>query len=337
MLRRIIAALLMVCLLTGCSGNIPPSQTKYTATFLGLFDTQTSVVGWAENEEAFTQKAQQIHDELLVYHQLFDIYHEYDGFPNLKTINDQAGIAPVAVSYEIISFLLDCKEYYSVTNQKVNVAMGSVLSLWHDSRTHGLDDPLHAELPARDDLEFAAQYVDMECILIDEAASTVYISDPNVRLDVGAVAKGWSAQRVADSAPPGLLLSVGGNVCATGGEQTWVVGINDPDGGTYLHTLNITGSYAVVTSGDYQRYYIVDGIPYHHIIDPDTLFPARYWRSVTIVCQDSGLADALSTALFLLPQDKGQALLDACDAHAMWVDSEGTEFFSPGFQNYIRT
>lgn len=110
--------------------------------------------------------------------------------------------------------------------------------------------------------------------------------------------------------PAGLLISVGGNVCATGPKpetgQPWVVGIQNPDAPEeYLHTIYVE-DFSVVTSGDYQRYFTVDGVAYHHIIDPDTLFPADYWRSVTILCPDSGLADALSTALFTLPQQEGR-------------------------------
>ena len=114
------------------------------------------------------------------------------------------------------------------------------------------------------------------------------------------------------------------------------MGITDPDGGdSYLHTLYVTGG-SVVTSGDYQRNYAVDGKLYHHIIDPETLYPSGYWRSVTIVHQDSGLADALSTALFLLDQQEGQKLLDRFEAKAMWVDQEGNLLYSPGFEDLIR-
>ena len=93
----------------------------------------------------------------------------------------------------------------------------------------------------------------------------------------------------------------------------------------------------MVTSGDYQRTYEVDGKLYHHIIDPDTLYPSQYWRSATIVCMDSGVADALSTALFLLDQESGQKLLDRYGAMAMWADKEGNLFYSPGFEDLIRT
>ena len=93
----------------------------------------------------------------------------------------------------------------------------------------------------------------------------------------------------------------------------------------------------MVTSGDYQRTYAVDGTLYHHIIDPETLYPATLWRSVTIVCADSGAADALSTALFLMEYAQGLALLEQFDAHAMWVAPDGTIQYSPGFEELIRT
>ena len=340
-MKRIICLLLVALLLTGCSGKQEaPAQTQYTATFLTLFDTVTRITGKAESEEAFREKAQIVHDELLVYHQLFDIYNDYEGIVNLKTINDHAGIGPVSVDAKIIDLLLDCKDYYDLTGGMVNVAMGSVLQLWHEARSDGLNDPANAYLPDTAALEEAAKHTDPSKIIVDEAASTVYLSDPDMRLDVGAIAKGWAAEEVAEAAPEGLLISVGGNVCATGPKDPsgtpWVVGIQDPDGGAYLHTLYVTGG-SVVTSGDYQRAYAVDGQVYHHIIDPETLYPAGYWRSVTVISEHSTLADALSTALFLLPLEEGQALLDKAGVEAMWVNARGERFYSPGFQKLIRT
>ena len=338
-MKRIFCALLILTLLTGCAAPVQPEQKIYDATFLTLFDTVTTIRGYADSEEAFRETAQPIHDELLRYHQLFDIYNDYDGLNNLKTVNDQAGIAPVEVDDVIIELLKDCRDYYERTGGKVNVAMGSVLNLWHIARTDGINDPANAKLPDMAALEEAANHCSFDAVVIDEENSTVYLSDPAMRLDVGAVAKGWAAQRSAENAPTGLLISVGGNVCATGPKDEsgtpWVVGVNDPDGGDYLHTIYVTGG-SVVTSGDYQRYYVVDGVPYHHIIDPETRMPGTCWRSVTIVCDDSGLADALSTALFLLPLQDGQALLDKAGAEAMWVDAEGTQHYSPGFEAMIR-
>lgn len=341
MKRLICAVLLLSILLSGCAAQKEAGPKQYTATFLTVFDTVTAITGRAESQEAFSEKAQAIHDALLEYHRLFDIYKEYDGIHNLKTVNDNAGIAPVTVDLRIIDLLLDCKSYWEATGGVVNPAMGSVLLLWHEARDDGINDPANAYLPDPEKLKAAAQHMDMNAVVIDREASTVFITDPLVRLDVGAIAKGWSVQRVCESAPKGLLISVGGNVCATGPKDEsgtpWVVGIQDPDrGDAYLHTLTLqTGS--LVTSGDYQRAYVVDGELYHHIIDPATLYPSVLWRSVTILTEDSGLGDALSTALFVLPRDRGQQLLDALDAEAMWVDRDGNRFYSPGFEENIKT
>jgi len=343
MIRKILSLVLAAVLLTGCSApQNTVSKKRYQASFLTLFDTVTSIVGYAESEEAFGKITDEIHDQLEAYHQLFDIYNDYEGVNNIKTINDQAGIAPVKVDPVLIGFLQDCKDYYNATGGVVNVAMGSVLSLWHETRNDGINDPENAKLPEEEALKEAAKHCSFDTVIIDEEYSTVYLEDPKQSLDVGAIAKGWSTQRVCENLPAGFLISVGGNVCASGpkpeNNSAWVVAIQDPEGGAddYLHTVYVNQE-SVVTSGDYQRYYTVDGKIYHHIIDPETLYPAEKWKSVSIICTDSGLGDALSTALFLLDIEEGQKLLDKYEAQAVWVDLEGETYYSPGFKELIRT
>lgn len=348
---RFFMVLILSLILTGCSASGQAVQKKqFQATFLDLFNTVTTIVGPAESEEQFQDQAQVIYDELQRYHRLFDIYSEYEGINNIRTINKNAGICPVEVDPEIIELLTDCQSFYEETYGRVNVAMGSVLKLWHEARNDGLNDPLYAYLPDKEALQTAAAHTDIEKMVIDREANTVYLSDPLMLLDVGAVAKGWATQKVAENAAhrmqqedgAGFLISVGGNVCATGPKDkngsNWVIGIQDPDDSqnSYLHTVYVNKG-CVVTSGDYQRAYVVDGKLYHHIIDPDTLYPSEYWRSVTIICQDSGIADALSTALFLMDRESGQQLLERFDALAMWMDIEGNLYYSPGFEDLIRT
>lgn len=341
-MKRVCAAVVLCALLCGCAAapaGEEGGQKRYEASFLTLFDTVTTMVGYADSQETFTAQAQQIYDELLEYHQLYDIYNDYDGMNNLKTVNDNAGIAPVEVDARILDMLEFSKELYEETGGRVNVAMGGVLSLWHDAREAGIEDPANADLPDQDALEEAARHADWSNVFIDEEAGTVYLADPDMSLDVGAIAKGYAVERVCETAPAGMLISVGGNVRATGPKpdgSPWVVGIENPDGGDFLHTLYVEDS-SVVTSGDYQRYYLVDGQRYHHIIDPDTLYPATRWRSVSILCADSGIADGLSTALFTLSQEDGQKLLDAFDAEALWMTQDGELLYSPGFQAMVRT
>ena len=137
---------------------------------------------------AFASCSQDFLDEKKNYDNVnADIYNDYDGINNLKTINDNAGVAPVKVDEKIILLLKDCTDYYDLTDGKVNVAMGSVLQLWHEARNDGINDPAHAYLPDADALTEAAKHTDPNQIIIDEAASTVYITDSKVRLDVGAI------------------------------------------------------------------------------------------------------------------------------------------------------
>ena len=173
--------LALALLLCGCDGA-RTEQQQYTATFLTVFDTVTTVVGRDTSEEAFTEKAQAVHDGLLVYHQLFDIYHEYEGLNNLKTINDHPGEA-IKVDRAVIDLLTDCKAYYELTDGRVNAAMGSVLQLWHEARNDGLDDPMHAYLPDAEALAEAAKHTSWDSVVIDPENSTVTITDLALRLD----------------------------------------------------------------------------------------------------------------------------------------------------------
>ena len=152
MKRRFLAlAAAAALLLGGCAAQAEPAGKlrRYEASFLTLFDTVTTIVGYAQSEEDFRRTAQDLHDGLLEYHQLFDIYHDYDGVNNLKTVNDRAGGAPVEVDGRVIELLLFCRELAELTDGRVDVTMGSVLSLWHEARSDGVDDPAHAALPER--------------------------------------------------------------------------------------------------------------------------------------------------------------------------------------------
>ncbi len=342
MLCILLAALL---LLSGCGKELsqPPlqeGQKQYKATYLDLFDTVTVMLGYAQSEQAFQKQVDAVAEELREYHQLFDIYQSYDGINNLKTVNDHAGIEPVEVDERILALLSDCKDWYEVSDGAVNVAMGSVLSLWHTAREDALRDPTAAYLPSKEALEDAKQHTDFSAVILDQEAKTVYLADPKQRLDVGAVAKGWAVEQVCKNAPAHMVISVGGNVKATGPKQDgspWVIGVQDPaqKDGNYLKLLNITDQSAV-TSGDYQRFYTVAGENYHHIIDPKTAHPSEHFRAVTVVCDDSGAADALSTALFVLPMEEGEALLEAFDAQALWVKQNGEVICSEGMTALCR-
>ncbi len=308
------------------------AQSRYSATFFDYFDTITEITGYAESEKAFNEKAEKIEAELRRYHILFDIYNNYDGINNLKTINDNAGAIPVKVDEEIIELLVFSKHLNEETGGKTNIAMGSVLRLWHKARESSV-------LPDENLLFEAAKHTDINDIIINKENSTVYVADSKTSLDVGAVAKGFAVQKITDYARSlgfeRLIISVGGNVSVIGSKDEntpWVVGITNPfdDGKAYIDMVQAE-DISVVTSGDYERYFEADGKRYCHIIDPETLTSADNFASVTVICDNSALADAYSTALFTMSLQEGQEFIAEMNAKAIWVTKSGDVHYSWDF------
>lgn len=319
---------------------------RYSAEFMDLFDTVTQITGYAESEEAFKSLVQSLHDDLEAYHRLYDIYHNYEGINNLKSINDNAGIGPVKVEEKVMSLLLLGKEMYRETGGRVNIAYGSVLSIWHEYRSQGLENPEDAKLPPMDVLKEASRHTDLDKLILDQENGTAYLTDPFMSLDVGALGKGYAVELVCEDAKKNgiehMLVSVGGNIKAIGGKadgQEWKAGIQNPEGDSdnpYLCKVGLVNR-TLVTSGNYQRYYVVDGKNYHHIINPKTLMPAEYFTAVSILSDDSGMADGLSTALYNMTYEEGSALVESLDGvEAMWVWEENEIKFSSGFEEFIR-
>lgn len=348
MKRRCGLIILVACIflqstvLLSCSARLE----KYTEYSFDYFDTVTSIVGYEESQEEFDTVCGDILSLLEEYHKLFTIYDRYEGLENLCTINElkDGEHRTVKVDRRIIDMLLYSKEIYRKTDGKVNIAMGSVLSIWHQYREAGLDEPWAAELPPMEKLLAAAEHIDIEKMVIDDEACTVTLTDPEMKLDVGAIAKGYAVEMVARSLEEkgitGYVINVGGNIRTVGTKgdgEKWTAGIEDPDkdsDNAYLEYLGLSGE-ALVTSGSYQRFYVVDGKSYHHIIDPETLMPSERYLSVSVVCKSSADGDALSTALFCMSVEEGLALVEAHgDAQAMWVMADGTRHMSDGFDEY---
>ena len=203
----LLAGVLCLSLLAGCASK-KKELTRYSTVFYDVFDTVTQVIAYCESEEEFNTQMDALHADLITYNQLYDIYNDYPGVTNVKTINDNAGSAPVEVDDRILSML---------------------------------------------------------------------------------------------------------------------------DGAINMSDM------ALVTSGDYQRYYVVDGKRYHHLIDPDTLFPAAYFNGVTVLCSDSGLADCLTTGLFCQPLEDGMKIVESLDGvEAMWCTPDQQVITSSGWDSHLK-
>ncbi len=345
-MKRIICCFLSLVLTIGLFSGCKGGKTKYTAYWFDYFDTVTTIVGYENSQEDFDSKCTEIKKLLEEYHKLYDIYNSYDGINNLHTVNQltDGKHQEVTVDKKIIDLLEFAQEMYMFTQGKVNIAMGSVLKIWHQYRQEGLDNPESAQLPSDDILKQASKHTNIDDIIINKTDNTVYLADSEMTLDVGAIAKGYAAEKVAKwmtgNGYYGYILNIGGNVRTVGerdGEK-WKVGIENPDTedteNPYIEYLEL-GEMSLVTSGSYQRYYTVNGKNYHHIIDSKTLMPAQNFQSVSVLCENSGVADALSTALFCLSYQEGLAILENfSNTEVMWVLPDGKKLYTDGFKGY---
>lgn len=317
------------------SSNIKVWQQVY----FQYFDTVSTIMSYKnEDETEFKKNLETVQDVLWDYHRLFDIYNEYTGINNLATINRLAGKDPIAVDQKLIDFLLYAKEIYTLTNGETNVMLGSVLKLWHDARTAASDNPFEAYVPDMKLLEEAKLYTSIDMLEIDDENNTVRISDSKARIDVGALGKGYATEKLAQildtKGCSGYVLNIGGNLRIIGSKidgTGWNTGIKNPfDQSTYSLYINIK-NISCVTSGDYERYFTYEGNKYHHVIDKDTLMPSNYFSSVSILVNNSGLADALSTALFSMSYEEGKALIEKIgNVEVVWIYKDGTVVYTDG-------
>lgn len=337
-MKKILSLVLSFVLLFSLFGCTNIKYTKYSKSFLELFDTASSITAYDTSQESFDKKYSELYKVIKKYSELFDIYNGYDDIINIKYLNDNAYKEPIEVDKEIIDLLNFSIKAYAFTNGKVNIAMGSVLSIWHDYREGG------KALPPKSKLTESSKHTNIDDIIIDNKNSTVFFKDKELKLDVGAVAKGYVCNKIYEYITKNNLwqnavISLGGNIITVGSKpdgKSFVIGIENPNSNDYLMKVNAKDKTSVVTSGSYQRYYTVNGKNYSHIIDPDTLYPAEYFTSVTVISSDSALADAFSTALFCMSYDDGIKLVESNEKiEAIWLDNNGKTYQSSGIKAII--
>ena len=313
--------------------------------YYNYFDTVSYIYSYAgDTDEVFSANCTEVARILMQYHQLFDIYYKYSGINNLCTINENAGGEPIEVDRELIDFLLYAKELYTLTGGEMNVMMGAILRPWHDCRTEAASNYENASIPSEEVIEEAMKHIDFSSLEIDEENQTVRITDPEASIDVGALGKGYATEKAAEylknANVSGYVLNIGGNIRIVGTKTDgtgWLTGVKDPKNPYSAYASYITiANTSCVTSGDYERYYSVDGKRYHHIIDKDTGMPAEFFSSITIITEDSGLADALSTALFCMSYEDGRALVDSLPGvDVLWIDRDGNLMMTDGYRALI--
>lgn len=336
----------LLVFLTGCPESINTGKNPRPKgmAYFSYFDTVSYIYSYAgDSDKTFEANCNGASIVLEQYHQLFDIYYEYSGVVNLRTLNLNAGGEPMAVDQKLIDFLVYAKSLYQTTNGEMNVMMGSVLKLWHDCREQASKNPSKASIPTEQELAQANEHTDISLLEIDVENKTVRIADSQASIDVGALGKGYAVEKTAEylesKNAKGYVLNVGGNIRIVGTKPDgsgWKTGIKNPKNPeTYAKLITISDT-SCVTSGDYERYFTVGGQRYHHIIDKDTLMPSKHFSSVTVITKNSGLSDALSTALFSMSYEDGLALTQSIgNVEVLWVTGDGTQYYTSGFSSLI--
>ncbi len=328
--------LLSALTLSSCTGGMK----VYSRTTLDYFDTICTLTGYAASEDEFNAAADGVFAVLEECHKTFDLYHEYDDRNNVCTLNRLAG-QPVTVTSLFEDLLCRSEELFIASNGAVDVTMGPVLALWHAARQDG------TYVPDADSLIAASKYTGFyDAVYVEETTHAVTLAQ-GMSLDFGAVAKGYAADAAAawlgEHGYTHYAVNLGGNIRTVGGKPqgngdiAWTVSISEPTGFAVNETLPTLAlqDAAVATSGVYERYYEVDGVRYHHIIDPDTLFPSDRYTAVTVTAPTAFIADALSTALFNMDQSDGEALLQKYNAAALWIYPDGAVVYSETLHEYI--
>ncbi len=262
--------------------------------------------------------------------ELFDQYNEYEGVNNVYSLNQKAAAEAVKVDPELIE-VIELSEKAAKINPKFDITEGHLLSIWHDVR-----ESENPTLPSSEEIEAARIHTGKDGLLIDEEQSTIKYADNSVSLDLGAAAKGYTAQKAKEALEKAGLdngfINAGGNVVLIGqkpDQSDWVVGIQEPDSNDSLVRVRLSEPLSMVTSGDYQRYVTIDGKRYSHIIDPDTGYPAEFMRSVTVINPDSGWADAMSTTLFCMSVEDGMKTANENGLQAVWITDKDSVDLKP--------
>lgn len=343
---KIIAILLTAILVLSACGD--KELEKHSRVFYDTFDTSITYLAYTESEAQFQDQAEFVEKEFRRLHDLYNGYAPGQDHTNIYDINSKAGQGPIEVDQELFDLLKFSKENFEKTNGKLNVAMGAVTRQWTQARNLNANrQDSEKIIPSDEDLEAARIHTNINDLVLDEANMTVELKDPKMSLDVGAVAKGYAteivAQKLIDKGITHASINAGGNVRTIGkpgdGREKWGLAIQNPDmsSSDYLEVLFI-GQTSLVTSGDYQRYFEKDGVKYHHIIDPDTLKPKSLYNSVSIVTQDSGIADFLSTSIFLSTRKEAEEILkNYPGTEVLWSSEQEGKVNTPGLDQYMQS
>ncbi|MBN2223801.1 MAG: FAD:protein FMN transferase [Deltaproteobacteria bacterium] len=252
----------------------------------------------------------------------------------ISAINRRKSPDAIPVSPDMLRMLTISRNVSDITGGAFDVTVAPLVDLW------GFD--VGGRLPKPEEIERTRALVDYHRVKIDENSATISLTDSSTRLDLGGIAQGYAAGEIEkilrDRGITGGVVNISGDIIVIGDKmgKPWRIGVQDPRNTNKLYAVINAKDIAIVTSGDYERCFFVDGLRYHHILDPKTGYPARGCASVTVVTRDVELADALSTAIFILGPEEGVKLVDSLKGVEVLITTEdGKRISTPGLSEIV--
>ncbi|MFU8786066.1 MAG: FAD:protein FMN transferase [Candidatus Izemoplasmataceae bacterium] len=336
----ILITLLTIGILSACQAS-PTQQSRNFIAFGTIIRVDLYGNSNTEYREIFTE-VQNLLDHI---HKVSTKYDSYEGVNNVKYLNSNPNTV-ITVDPMLIEMIELSNAYHNDerTQGKFNIAIGEVLKVWSTYREACLSlvSPV-CELPEMDELIQAASNIDPNNIVVDKENSTVMIPE-GMSIDLGGIAKGYGAELVGELIKGkenirAFQINAGGSNVEFYGEHPsnernyWIGSLRNPYNPSAPYALvRVNSEENIVTSGDYERFYTVDGQDYHHLIDPDSFYPTFHIRAVTVISKNPTLGDIYSTVAFLLPLEDAIMFIDSLDdVEAIWVDDEEKAHFSENF------
>ncbi len=327
---KITATGIVFLLLVGCLSGCDQGKTVSRSDF--LLDTFVSITLYGESDE---QLLDQPFERIAA---LNSSLTAFETGSDLGLIKENAGIKPVTVTADTYRIIEKSLGYSKNSGGYFDVTIGPLVDLW------GIHSPETKEAPAQAAIDAAKAKTNYTKIILNPDDQSVYLTEAGMSVNLGAIAKGYIADEVMavlkSEGVEHAIVNLGGNVLVMGGKadnSDFGVGVEDPrnPGNGYLGVLSIKDG-SVVTSGDYQRYFIdAAGNKYHHILDPFTGYPANSGLiQVTVVTKNSIDADSLSTTLFLLGLDEGLKKAEALpDVEAIFITTDNKIVVTSGLKD----
>jgi len=328
------AAVLLAACAIGCGQAAPVAPHPVERSRLAM-GSQLRVLAWTSDDAAAVAAIDHVFRE---FDRLESLLSVWKPGSDVVRLNQAAGRAPVAVSRDTVAVLEAAAQASEWTGGKFDITFGALAEVWRFD--HDQDNTVPG-LPA---IAARLPLVDYRQVEVNRAAGTAFVRTAGVRIHLGGIGKGYAVDHaVAILRERGFrdfLIQSGGDLYVAGrnGDAPWTLGIADPRGaaGQTFAAVDLADG-TLSTSGDYERFFMKEGIRYHHLIDPDSGTPARGTRSVTIVADRAVVADVLSTGVFILGPDDGMALIERLpEVEGVIVTAANQVLVSSGLRGRLR-